>query len=243
MNTNHFVELGKAQSAVAILRQFNQYTLFPISELTFQNSLLADYFECPFGDAVEKKVEKIISMAGVMAIYNNPNIPSENKERSAHNTARDLRDAMRYAKIEYHAQEKDLSHKEYMRRKEGIPLVSRIAKIKTAKRIAKTMAISTFVAKVIGLSTGHGAVAGIAVLTARLTWKFIPEKVKKPITANAKEIKKRSLCILQNLSTEFKSTEIGKCIQNVIDVAKFYIVKTKDKVKPMYEYSKSYWPF
>ena len=135
MNEHHFNQLGNIQVALSTLRRFNQYVSFPVPEKEFNNPIFLDYFLSPLDSSTEKTVEKMVCVAAVKYVFDNPNIPDQNKEQSAKNTARDIREVMRYAKLEYHAKVQSLSVPEYNRRKRSILIVKRIAKIKKAKEI------------------------------------------------------------------------------------------------------------
>ena len=241
MAERDFDKLGNIQSALDTLRQYNQYILFSVDESVFENPALEEYFNSPLDALIERDIEKIICVAGINAVYDNPNIPDINKKRCARNTARDLREAMRYAKLEYHAEEKGLTHKEYNRRKRAIPIVRRRMKVQMAKTLAKNAAITT-IATVIA-----GPIGGSAVIGGRLLWRFMPDKIKKPIQKTAKEVKEKAENVLENVSDCIKSSSVGKVIQKVIDEAKPIGTKVFGTAKKCYtkvkDYAKSYWPF
>ncbi len=241
MNKHNFNELGNIQAALSTLRQYNQYALFPVSETVFDNPVLLEYFSTPLDAPIEKTVEKIVSVAAAKAVYENPNIPDFNKERSARNTARDVREAMRYAKLEYHAQTKGLSHKEYMRRKRNIAIVKRAAKIKMAKGFAKNVTITAFASLI------AGPIGGSVALGSRLIWKFLPEKIKTPIISAAKVVKEKAIKTIKTFCNYIKSTKIGKKVAKVVEkispaIQKFGAKLTQAK-RVVVEYAKSFWPF
>ena len=241
MNKHNFSQLGDIQAAFSTLRQYNQYVLFPVSETVFDNPVLLEYFSAPLDAPIEKTVEKIVSVAAAKAVYDNPNIPDFNKERSARNTARDVREAMRYAKLEYHAQAKGLSHKEYMRRKRNIAIVKRATKIKMAKGLAKNMAITAFATLI------AGPVGGSVALGSRLIWKFLPEKIKKPIVNAAKVVKEKAITTIKNCCDYIKSTKIGKKVSKFVEKVSPVIRNTAriimDAGRTIRDYAKSFWPF
>lgn len=241
MAERDFDKLGNIQSALETLRQYNQYVLFPVDESVFENPAFEEYFNSPLDSPIERDIEKIICVAGINAVYDNPNIPAINKKRSARNTARDLREAMRYAKLEYHAEKKDLKHKEYNRRKRAIPIVRRRMKVQMAKTLAKNTAITT-IATVIA-----GPIGGGAVLGGRLLWRFMPDKIKKPIQKAAKEVKEKAVSVLESTVDYIKSTSVGKVVQKAIDVVKPTVTNVVDTAKKVYtkvkDFAKSFWPF
>ena len=241
MAERDFDKLGNIQSALETLRQYNQYVLFPVDESVFENPALEEYFNSPLNAPIERDIEKIICVAGINAVYDNPNIPAINKKRSARNTARDLREAMRYAKLEYHAAEKELTHKEYNRRKRAIPIVRRRMKVQMAKTLAKNTAI-TAIATVVA-----GPIGGGVVLGERLLWRFMPDELKKPIQKTAKEVKEKAVSVLERSVDYIKSTSVGKVVQKAIDVVKPTVTKVVDTAKKGYDiakdFVKSFWPF
>lgn len=241
MAERDFDKLGNIQSALETLRQYNQYVLFPIDKSVFENPVLEGYFNSPLDSPIERDIEKIFCVAGIKAVYDNPNIPTINKKRSARNTARDLREAMRYAKLEYHATEKDLTHKEYNRRKRAIPIVRRRMKVQMAETLAKNTAITT-IAGVVAGPIGVGTVLG-----GRLLWRFMPDKLKKHIQKKAKEVKERSISVLENSIDYIKSTHVGKTVQKAIDVVKPPVTKVVETTKKVCnkakDFAKSFWPF
>ena len=241
MSKHYFNELGNIQAAFSTLRQYNQYALFPVDETVFENPILLEYFSTPLDAPIEKTVEKIISVAAAKAVYDNPNIPNFNKERSARNTARDVREALRYAKLEYHAQKKGLSVDKYNKRKRSLAIVKRAAKIRMAKGLAKNVTITTFATIV------AGPIGGSVALGSRLIWKFLPEKVKKPIVKAAKVVKQAAVNTIKNCYSFIKSTtigkKIGKLVEKVSPIVNKVVTKTKNAVKRLTDYAKSFWPF
>lgn len=241
MSKHYFNELGNIQAAFSTLRQYNQYALSPVDESVFENPVLLEYFSTPLDAPIEKTVEKIISVAAAKAVYDNPNIPDFNKERSARNTARDVREALRYAKLEYQAQEKNLPQKVYNKRKRNLAIVKRAAKIRMAKGLAKNVSITAFATLV------AGPVGGSVALGSRLIWKFLPEKVKKPIVEAAKVVKQAAIKTIKNCYSFIKSTtigkKIGKLVEKVSPVVNKVVNKTKEAARQVRDYVKSFWPF
>ena len=232
-----FDKLGNIQSALRTLRQYNQYVLFPVDESVFENPALEEYFNSPLDAPIERNIEKIVCVAGIKAVYDNPNIPAQNKQQSARNTARDLRQAMRIAKIEYHAAEKDLTHKEYNRRKRAIPIVDRRMKVQMAKTIVKNASIST-IATVVA-----GPIGGAATLASRLVWRLLPRSIKEPVQKEAEKIKEKAFTVIENTYECIKTTSVGKKIEEVKQKAKPIIDNLKRIGKKCIDKLKSYWPF
>lgn len=206
MNVHHFNQLGNIQVALSTLRQFNQYVLFPVPEKEFDNPIFLDYFLSPLDSSTEKTVEKMVCVAAVKYVFDNPNIPVHNKEQSAKNTARDIREVMRYVKLEYHAKVHNLSVPEYNRRKRSIRIVERIAKIKNAKEILKNSTISKFATVV------AGPIGKSIVLAIRLLWPFLPKETKEVIISVAKEKTENAIKTINNCVDTIKSTAFGKRI-------------------------------
>lgn len=241
MNNHHFNELGNIQAAFSILRQFNQYVLFPVSDKVFENPILVEYFDSPLGSPIEKKVEKIICTAATKAVFDNPNIPKSNKARSARNTSRDILEALQYSKTVYHAQAKGLSHREYMRRIRSLSIVKRAAKIKMAKKVAKNLTITAFATLIAGPIGGSVAFGG------RFIWKFLPEKIKVPIKKAAERTKEVAIKTIENCCDYIKSTKIGKKIDDTIKKISPVISRIEEKIRHKaqiaIDYLKSYWPY
>ena len=206
MNEHHFNQLGNIQVALSTLRRFNQYVSFPVPEKEFDNPIFLDYFLSPLDSSTEKTVEKMVCVAAIKYVFDNPNIPSQNKEQSAKNTARDIREVMRYAKLEYHAKVQKLPVTEYNRRKRSILIVKRIAQIKKAKEILKIASITQFATLI------AGPVGGDIVLAIRLIWTFLPKEIKEEIISMAKEKTENAIKIINNCVDTIKSTEFGKRI-------------------------------
>ena len=241
MNKYNFDELGNIQAAFSTLRQLNQYVLFPVSEETFDNPLLIEYFDSPLDSPIEKKVEKIISVAAAKAVFDNPNIPSFNKKRSARNTARDIREAMRAAKIEYHAQTDRIGVPEYNRRKRSLQILKRVAKFNMAKGIAKNMAITAFATLI------AGPIGGSIAFASRITWKFLPEKIKKKIQNAANAIMNKAINVIDNCCNYIESTKVYKIVEKAIDKVRPAIEKVGKKVieyaQRVIDFAKSNWPY
>lgn len=233
-----FDKLGNLQSALRTLRQYNQYVLFPVDESVFENPALEEYFNSPLDAPIEREVEKIICVAGIKAVYDNPNIPAQNKQQSARKTACDLRQAMRIAKIEYHAAEKDLSHKEYNRRKRAIPIVDRRMKVQMAKTIVKNASISTMATVV------AGPIGGAATLASRFVWRLLPRSIKESVQKEAETIKEKAFTVIENTYECIKTTSAGKKIEEVKQKARPIIDNLKRIGKKCIDKLKTYcWPF
>lgn len=241
MAERSFDNLGNIQSALETLRQYNQYVLFPVEESVFDNPALEEYFNSPLDSLVEREIEKIICVAGINAVYDNPNIPAINKKRSARNTARDLREAMRIAKLEFLGDEEKVNSKEYRRRKRALPIVRRRMKVQMAKKMAKNTAITT-IASVIA-----GPIGTASVLGHRIIYKLLPDKIKEPIQKKVKQIKDDAIEVLNTTIDNIKSTSVGRSVQKVIDVVKPIPQKIVDTSKKIYnkakDFVKSFWPF
>ena len=160
MSKRNFNKQADIQAAFKTLRQYNQYVIFPVSEDAFNDPLLEEYFEKPLDDTIEAKVEKILSVAAVRTVYDNPNIPDSKKEAIAKKNAREIREAMRIAKLEYHAQIKgNVTVKEYKRRK-AIPIVAKAARIKRLTKTAKNLTIKGLVRVIAGPVASVGITVG-----------------------------------------------------------------------------------
>lgn len=206
MNEHHFNQLANIQVALLTLRQFNQYVLFPVPEKEFDNPIFLDYFMSPLDSSTEKTVEKMVCIAAVKYVFDNPNIPDQNKEQSAKNTARDIREVMRYAKLEYLAKDQNLSVPEYNRRKRSILIVKRIAKIKKAKEILRIKTITDFATQI------AGPLGGGIVFAVRMLWPFVPKEIKEKIISMAKEETENAIKTINNCVDTIKSTAFGKRI-------------------------------
>ena len=236
-----FDKLGNIQSALETLRLYNQYVLFPVDEKVFENPALEEYLDSPLDSPIERDVEKMICVAGIKAVYDNPNIPEFNKKRAARNTARDLREALRITKAGHHANEKGLSVKEYNKRKRAMLIVQRLRKIQFLKTLTKNVTITSIVTAI------AGPIGGSIVLGGRLLGRLLPDKIMRPIQENAKEVKEKAINVLQNNVDYLKSTSVGRAVQKAIDVVKPTVTKVVDTANKVYtktkDFVKSFWPF
>lgn len=240
MSKRYFDELANIQVAISTLREFNQYVLFPVSEDVLGNLELLPYFTSPLDSDIEKKVEKIVCIAAAKAVIDNPHIPEENKKQSALNTARDVREAMRYAKLEYLFKTKKLFLSDYMRRKRSIPIVKRIAMIKTAKDTAKivgTVSAHAIVDAIAGPGVGQ-IVSGICLL-----WKILPKEVKEPIIFGTEDIVDKAKNTIKNCYEQIQRTEIGKKMSPLIQKMSDKAVSIKEKAMGIIDKIKSYKPY
>ena len=243
-----FNKLTNIQTAMDTLRMYNNFVLFPASEEILQNPALEVYFNSPLDSPVERKIEKMICVAAIRSVYENPNIPKMNKERAARATARDLRAAMQKGKIEFKAAARELDVPEYNRRNRSNIIVKRAAKVKMAKSLLKNVSITALagaVAGPIGVSVAVGT---------RILWRFLPDKIKQPIEKRIEEAKEGAYNILKNTVTKvkntyeaFKSTSVGQKVEAVVQAAKPIVTKAKEAVvkvtKKVLDYAKSWWPF
>lgn len=243
-----FNKLANIQTAMDTLRMYNNFVLFPASEEILQNPALEVYFNSPLDSPVERKIEKMICVAAIRSVFQNPNIPKMNKERAARATARDLRAAMQKAKIEYKAAAGELTVPEYNRRNRSNVIVKRAAKVKMAKSLLKNASI-TALAGVVAGPIG----AGVAIGT-RTLWRFLPDKIKQPIEKRIKEAKEGAYNILKNTVTKvkntyeaFKSTSVGQKVEAAVQAVKPIVTKVKEAAekttKIVWDYAKSWWPF
>lgn len=241
MNEMHYNDLSNIQVAFKTLRQYNQYVLFPISESEFENPILLEYFDSPLDAPIERKVEKILCTAAAKAVYENENISSNRKEACAKRTAQDLREAMRWAKLEYHAhkEEKDLSVPNYFRRKRSLSIVKYAARIEKTKKILKIFTINGIIRAIVD------PVTYVTTYGARLVWKILPDKVRKPIIVAAKKVKEEAIAAIEKCRSYIKNTAVGKAVSRAIEKCKpfFKMVKEKyskiktkitDKLKSLY---------
>lgn len=243
-----FNKLANIQTAMDTLRMYNNFVLFPASEEILQNPALEVYFNSPLDSPVERKIEKMICVAAIRSVFQNPNIPKMNKERAARATARYLRAAMQKGKIEFKAAAGELTVPEYNRRNRSNVIVKRAAKVKMAKSLLKNASI-TALAGVVAGPIG----AGIAIGT-RTLWRFLPDKIKQPIEKRIEEAKEGAYNILKNTVTKvkntyeaFKSTSVGQKVEAAVQAAKPIVTKAKEAVvkftKKVWDYAKSWWPF
>ena len=248
MEQGNFNKLGNIQAAMDTLRMYNSYVLFPATEDMLQIPELEVYFNSPLDDPIERKVEKMVCVAAIRAVYQNPDIPQMNKERAAKATARGLRASMQLAKLEYYASTHEMKVEEYNRRKRSNYIVRKATRVKMAKRLVKNFSITAFA----GLVAGPIG-AGVAVGT-RILWGFLPEKIKRPIERRINEYKEKAYNVLRNTVTVvknkyevFKSTEVGQKVEKSLNAVKPYVAKAVDVVVKVAtkakNFIKSFFPF
>lgn len=243
-----FNKLANIQTAMDTLRMYNYFVLFPASEEILQNPALEVYFNSPLDSPVERKIEKMICVAAIRSVFQNPNIPKMNKERAARATARDLRATLQKGKIEFKAAAGELTVPEYNRRNRSNIIVKRAAKVKMAKSLLKNASI-TILAGVVAGPIGTGVAIG-----TRTLWRFLPDKIKQPIEKRIEEAKEGAYNILKNTATKvkntyeaFKSTSVGQKVEAVVQAVKPIVTKAKEEVvkvtKIVWDYAKSWWSF
>lgn len=223
-----FNKLGSIQAAIDTLRMYNNYVLFPATEEVLQNPALEAYYNSPLDDPIERKVEKILCAAVVRTVYNNPDIPQNNKEQAARATARGFRAALQISKLEYYASTHEMKVNDYNRRKRGNYIVKKATKIKMAKTFVKNITI-TALAGVVAGPIGASVAVGTRILS-----HFLPDKIKEPIQQGAREVKEAALNTLENTVEYIKSTRVGEVVQKAIDVVKPTIKKVYDTGKKIY---------
>lgn len=243
-----FNKLANIQTAMDTLRMYNNFVLFPASEEILQNPALEVYFNSPLDSPIERKIEKMICVAAIRSVFQNPNIPKMNKERAARATARDLRAAMQKAKIEYKAATGELTVPEYNRRNRSNVIVKRAAKVKMAKSLLKNASITALAGVV------AGPIGASVAIGTRTLWRFLPDKIKQPIEKRIEEAKEGAYNILKNTVTKvkntyeaFKSTSVGQKVEAAVQAVKPLVTKAKEAVvkvaKKTWEVVKSWWPF
>lgn len=248
MAQRDFNKLANIQIAMDTLRMYNNFVLFPASEEILQNPALEVYFNSPLDSSVERKIEKMICVAAIRSVYENPNIPKMNKERAARATARDLRAAMQKGKIEFKAAAGELNVLEYNRRNRSNVIVKRAAKVKMAKSLLKNVSITALAGAV------AGPIGASVAVGTRILWRFLPDKIKQPIEKRIEEAKEGAYNILKNTVTKvkntyeaFKSTSVGQKVEAAVQAAKPIVTKAKEAVvkvtKKVLDYAKSWWPF
>lgn len=223
MKEQYYNELGNIQIAFKTLRQYNQYALFPVTESLFDNPILLEYFDSPLDAPIERKVEKILCAAAARAIYENKNISSKRKEACAKRAARDMRETLKLGKLEYHASEKELFVSDYRRRKRSLHIIKYAARINKAKKILKNCTLNGLI------RTIAGPVTYFANYGARLVWNILPDKVRKPIVAAAKDLKEKAINTIETCCTYIKNTAVGKAVTKAIEKCKPFYQKFKEK--------------
>ncbi len=231
MAQRDFTKLGNIQAAMDTLRMYNSFVLFPATEKILKNPALEAYFNSPLDSPIERKVEKMLCVAAIRAVYQNPDIPQMNKERAAKATARGLLAALRIGKIESKASSNELTVREYNRRKQSNIIVKKAAKVKMAKKLVKNATI-TMLAGVVAGPIGASVAAG-----TRILWGFLPDKIRKPIEKRVNEVKegayntmKNTVTVVKNKYEVFKSTEVGQKVERAVNAVKPYVAKVKDVV-------------
>ena len=231
MTQRDFNKLGNVQAAMDTLRMYNSFVLFPATEEILQSSALEAYFNSPLDAPIERKVEKMVCVAAIRAVYENPDIPQMNKDRAARVTARGLRAALQVAKLEHKASSNELTVQEYNRRKRSNIIVKKAVKVRMAKTLAKNVTITTLAGAVAG-SIG----ASIAVGT-RILWRFMPDKIRKPVEKRLSQVKEaayntltNTVRVIRNQYETFKSTKVGQKVERAIKAIEPYATKVKDVV-------------
>lgn len=227
MKKRNFNKAGRVKAALKILRQYNDYVMFPLSEDALNDPLLVQYFETPLDNAIEATVEKILAAAAIKTVYDNPNIFKSKREACAKKNAQEIKEAMRIAKLEYRVRVKKdtLNVLDYEERKAAIPLIRKAARIKKLKKIGKYLTIRAFASAV------GGYVADTVVWAGRLVWKVIPDSVRKPLVKAAKEVKEEALKTINKCTDYLKNTQVGKAVKRVAEKAKPYVNKAVQKIK------------
>lgn len=240
MSKRNFNKQADIKAALKILRMYNQYVIFPVSEEIFKDPLLVEYFESPLDDPIEAKVEKALEIAAVRAVYDNPNIPDSKKETIAKKNAHEFDEALQIAKLEYHAQIKgSVTVKEYKRRK-AIPIVAKAARIKQLKKIGKYLTIR-------GLADAiAGPIAGGAIMVGRFVWKLMPEKPRKVLVEIGQKVKEEAFDIVKNCGEYLKSTRVGQAVERAVKkvqpIVKKVAVAIKAKTQVIKDKVKAWFP-
>lgn len=248
MEQRNYNKLANVQAAMETLRMYNNFVLFPATEEILQNPALEAYFNSPLDDPIERKVEKIICVAAIRAVYENPDIPQMNKERAAKATARGLRAAMQVAKLEGKASTNELTVKEYNRRKRSNVIVKKAAKVKMAKSLVKNVSITALAGAV------AGPVGASVAIGTRILWRFLPDKIKKPVEKRVEQVKEDAYNILKTATTVvkktyevFKTTSVGQKVEAAVEAVKPYVTKAKEVVvktaKKAWNFVKSFFSF
>ena len=253
MEQRDFNKLANVQVAMDTLRMYNGFVLFPASEELLQNPALEAYFNSPLDSPIERKVEKIICVAAIRAVYQNPDIPQFNKERAAKATARGIRAAMQMAKLEGKASTNELTVQEYNRRKRSNVIVRKAAKVKMAKSLLKNVSITALASAV------AGPVGASVAVGTRIIWRFMPDKYKKTVERRLEQVKETACNVLKNTVSKvknaydvFKSTSVGRKVEVAVKAVKPYVTKakeevakyvnkTKDTVRKACDFVKSFW--
>lgn len=223
----NFNRAGRAKAALTILRQYNDYVIFPLSEEAINDPLLDKYFEAPLDDAIEAVVENILAAAAVKTVYDNPDIIKSKKETCAKKNAQGIKEAMRIAKLEYRVRDKKdtLTVLDYEERKAAIPLIRKAVRIKKLKMTGIDLTIKTFS----GAIGGH--VVETVVWAGRLVWGILPERVRKPLVKAAKEVKQEAIKTIDKCAKYLKNTQVGKAVMGVAEKAKPHADKAVNTIK------------
>lgn len=231
MVQRNFNKLGNVQAAIDTLRMYNSLVLFPATEEILQNPALEAYFSCPLDAPIERKIEKIVCVAAIHAVYENPDIPQMNKEHAARTTARSMRAALQAAKLEHKASSNELTVIEYNRRKRSNVIVKKAAKVRMAKTLVKNASITALAGAV------AGPIGASVAVGTRIIWRFLPDKIKRPVEKRVSQVKEAAYNTLVNTVRKvkgvyevFKSTEVGQKVDRAVNAVQPYVAKAKDVV-------------
>lgn len=210
-----------------------------------QNALEV-YFNCE--DAHQNATfDKFIKAAAVEAIYNDPDIPKNCKEKVARRASQELVDAFRGAKVEYEFAAGKYGYgmssvRRYEREKKLIQLCRKAAFFDRIKKnlprqltkMAAKHGVKTALAAG-GLTAGGpiGAAAGFAVgIAVDAVWFLTPKPVKDKIKQKCGDMAQKAVSIVKTVGTHITATPAFKKAKAVIDT---YVAPV---VRPVYEKAK-----
>lgn len=207
---------------------------------------LMEYFEAPFDSDVDRELEKIAATAAIRSTYSSKFIPNSLKNDIAQRQARQVVEALRYAKLDYkYESEEPIPVKEYQRRLKENKVAQKAAIVKAVKNRLIFEGTRIGVAAAMGLITASlGVATAPAAVVAAVTWAtvtavsvLVPEKVKtkvksvlRNVTHNCVGMAKTAIKAMVNTGKK-ACKKIAEKVAPVVEKAATTLERVGEKVK------------
>ena len=233
--------------ALSSLRRYIRSMYISVEAPDLDESALEEYFNSDDAE-VCARFEKIIGIAAIQAVYDDPVFPDSTKERVARRASSELTQAFRGAKIEYeyaagkYGGNAQKAARTYERKKKEIFLCKKAAFLDRTKRNLPRMATkiaakegvkAALTAAGAGVAGPVGALVGLAVgITIDMVWYCTPRSVKEKVKKVAGDIANKARNTIKAVAQKVKESPV---VQKAVQVVEKYVAPV---IKPVYETAK-----
>ncbi|MBQ7529409.1 hypothetical protein IJT10_05860 [bacterium] len=211
------------------LRIYNSQMLYiPLedSALTEMQNTMVDYFKAEENSEKANALEKLVGVAAVKAVYDNPDVPDEYKGRVARRTGRELIEVAKLAKVSYMYNEGmfgkgEEAEEERDRRLEENVVMKKYGLVdnlfKSAENLAKKVATKGLISYVTEDLIENEQTAKFVKSAAIFAVSIIPEDIKTGFKKKAREVSECAANVVKRVAERVSNTRLGKKVTSFVE--------------------------